>query len=362
MKVYIATFTRYENYGSRLQNFALCYAIKELGAEPITLIVNNKKDILIKNIKKIFSYFPIFCKKQRVWISEIKKAKKNLEFTKKLNLFEIIYDKLINVNFENSIAIAGSDQIWSPVHLKKRPDDMELFFLRFVPSNKRFAYAPSFGVKKIPSDLVKMYKNYILEFNKVSVRENTGKNIIKEIVGINVPVLPDPTFLLNKNEWEKIANKELNIVSKYILVYFLSEQPSVVIQKIKQYARENKLEIIYIIGNVYRKNNFVPTPEEFIGLIDSAEVVFTDSFHGCVFSIIMQTSFIVFERKDVEQFSRIDTLLKKYDLEKNIVKTNELWKIDLKNTITKERFQAIAKLMEKEQQKGIDYLINVLNN
>ena len=168
--------------------------------------------------------------------------------------------------------------------------------------------------------------------------------------------------MLNKNEWEKIAKKKLNIASKYILVYFLSEQPSAVMQKIKQYAKANKLEIIYIIGNIYHKNDFVPTPEEFIKLINSAEVVFTDSFHGCVFSIIMQTSFIVFERNDVEQFSRIDTLLKRYDLEKNIVKTNELWKIDFKNKITKEKFQLIAKLMEKEQQKGIDYLRNILNN
>ncbi|MDM8109656.1 polysaccharide pyruvyl transferase family protein [Phascolarctobacterium faecium] len=362
MKVYIATFTRYENYGSRLQNFALCYAIKKLGAEPITLIVNSKKDILIKNVKKILSYFPIITKKQSVWISEIKKSRKNLDFTKKLNFFAINYDDLNNINFKNSIAIVGSDQVWSPVHLKKRPDDIELFFLRFVPQNKRFAYAPSFGVKEIPYDLVKMYKTYISDFNKVSVRENTGKNIIEEMVGINVPVLPDPTFLLNKNEWEKIAKKKLNIASKYILVYFLSEQPSAVMQKIKQYAKANKLEIIYIIGNIYHKNDFVPTPEEFIKLINSAEVVFTDSFHGCVFSIIMQTSFIVFERNDVEQFSRIDTLLKRYDLEKNIVKTNELWKIDFKNKITKEKFQLIAKLMEKEQQKGIDYLRNILNN
>lgn len=361
MKVYIATFSKYENYGSRLQNFALCRTIKKFNAEPITLIVETKKDLLLKIVKNFFAIMPAFTYKQRVWLCEKRKSNKFISFNKKLNFFYVNYNVLKDIDFANAIAIAGSDQIWSPVHLLKHSNDMELFFLRFVPKNKRFAYAPSFGVSSIPLDMVDKYRKYIMEFNEISVREDIGQKLIENMTGKKAVILSDPTVLLSKNEWieETKDIKNIKFNKKYVLIYFLSEPQKENFSRIKEYAKSRQLEIISVVGNIYKNENIVPSPDEFVNLINNAEVVFTDSFHGCVFSIIMETPFIVFRRTDVEQFSRIETLLRKYclyEMAKNIINNN----VDIEKILRTQDFNLAKKIMIVERQKGLSFLRNII--
>lgn len=359
MKVFIVTFSKYENYGSRLQNYALCSVLKNLRVEPVTLVVNNRKEKIVLFIKNCLSALPIFCSKQRVWINEKIKKQKFKEFNKSLNLFHISYRDLKNFDFSKSIAIAGSDQIWSPAHIKKKPEDLEVFFLRFLPKSKRFAYAPSFGMNFIPDAMKEIYKKYILDFNKLSIRENSGQVIIKKLVGINVPVLVDPTLLLDKEEWIEVTKNYSNgkpLPKKYVLKYFLSEQNNKIIKEIEKYANYNNFEIIDIAGNAYEKNKIIPSPESFVNLINNAEIVFTDSFHGCVFSIIMQTKFIVFKRTDVKQFSRIETLLEKFKILDALADENVNFREFNKD------FKLSKELIEMERQKSISYLKEIIKS
>ena len=364
MKIFIVTFSKYENYGSRLQNYALCSVLKKLRVEPVTLVVNSTKEKVIWLIKSCLSALPIFCFKQRIWINEKIKKQKFKEFNKSLNLFHISYQNLKELDFDKSIAIAGSDQIWSPAHIKKKPEDLEVFFLRFLPKSKRFAYAPSFGVNSIPIEMCEIYKKYILDFQKLSVREISGQEIINRMIGIKVPVLVDPTFLLDKEEWldfinnNKIQNKQKK---KYILKYFLSEQENKTLKKIENYANKNNFEIIDIAGNIYENDKIVPSPDSFVNLINNAELVFTDSFHGCVFSIIMQTKFIVFRRTDVEQFSRIETLLKKFKISGVLADENTNFR-DFNKNFTEKNFELSKELIKIERQNGINYLKEIIKS
>lgn len=361
MKCYIATFYQYDNYGTRLQNFALSHAIYKLGAEPITISINNKRVICMNIIKNIFSYLPIVSDKQKIWINNRKKRKVFKKYNSNLNMRVMTYNQMYRIDFSDAVAIAGSDQIWSPEHLIRNKREEELYLLQFAPKEKKFAYAPSFGVKKIPDELQKIYKDNLKGFAQLSVRESSGQKIIEKLINQNVPVLPDPVFLLEKEEWRKeYSHSAMDTLSeKYVVIYFLGQQNECIMSEIEKNAKSNHYKVIAIAGNHYKSGDVVPSPDEFVQLIDGAQVVFTDSFHATAFSIIMQTPFLVFKRKDVEQFSRIENLLNKYDYMDCLVDDEIKW--DKINNVLLNINMDVENIIRFERQKGIKYLKNILN-
>lgn len=362
MVVLIVTFYQYDNYGSRLQNYALCHTIEKCGAYPITLSINSIEENISQHIKKVLALLPTVTNRQRKWIVEYRKQKEFHKFNSRLNIKKMGYGKLKNFCRNNKvIAIAGSDQIWSPAHMLRRPKDMELYFLRFLPKEKRFSYAPSFGTEEIPDKLIDNYKKGIKEFNILSVREPVGQKIVVNLTGRNVPLMPDPTFLLCKEDWEKVANEsDVQLPStKYLLVYFLSEQSEELLKSIEHYADKKHLQIVKLTGNLYHKSDKIPAPDGFLGFIGNAEAVFTDSFHGSVFSIIMNTPFVVFRRTDVDQFTRIEALLKKYALT-CAFHDNEN-QFDFTTILREMNFSYAKELLPKERQKGLDYLEAIID-
>ena len=352
MLIAIVTF-QYDNYGSRLQNYALCESIRGLGAEPVSLSASSMEDRIKKTIRNTLARFPAVSSRQYAWRTELIKEKSFREFHKRLSIREINYKDLSH-SMSFDLAIAGSDQIWSPEHMARRPMDAELFFLMFVPKEKRIAYAPSFGVDVIPCEMIEEYKGYIHEFDTLSVRERTGQVIVCALLGREVPILPDPTFLLSREQWTELA-KEPRIsrsVKKYLLVYFLSKQGPRLWERIRLYAGEHGLEIICITGNICHEGDIVPAPDEFVSLVNAAEVVFTDSFHGSVFSILFQTHFVVCKRTDVEQFTRIENLLSKFKLESALYKEGK----PFEENFLGEDFLLAESIVAIEREKGLRFL------
>ena len=365
MKCYIATYYRYNNYGTRLQNYALCKFLNSKGIEPITIYLINPKTESIyfvkTRIRNILSYLPNLTDKQKLWTNERKKNHKFKEFNKNLNLKKFNYKNLQQLNFKNAIAIAGSDQIWSPKHLKENKQDIPLFFLKFVPIEKRFAYAPSFGVSSISNDDIKLYKENLNFFKEISIRENDGRNIIENLINKSIPIMPDPVFLLTKEQWRSYLNYNNDdlLSDDFVLTYFLGIPDQDIINAIKKYANQHKYKIINITGNYFNNNDCIPSPDLFVGLIDKAKTVFTDSFHASAFSIIMNTPFLVFKRNDVKQFSRIETLLKKFDLEICKMEKNDLNKIE--DYIKNIKLNNLENKLLYEQNLGTNFLDKIIN-
>ena len=361
MKCYIATYYQYNNYGSRLQNFALCQAIRKLGADPVTLEIKSTKNTYKSRIKDLCSYFPIIHNRQCIWLNDRKKREEFRPFNNKLYLKKISYKKLYKIDFTDAIVIAGSDQIWSPSHMAKNKRDAKLYFLQFVPKEKRFTYAPSFGVKTIPNNLKSIYKEFLLEFTQLSIREYDGQNIIKELTNIQAPILPDPVFLLGKEEWKEVFSESETVLQneKYIVTYFLSEHNEKVQQEIERFAHINQYKIVSIAGGFYRNGDEIPSPDEFVWLIDGAQAVFTDSFHASAFSIIMETPFFVFKRNDVEQFSRIETLLHKFGCSA-FVAGDETKLDDFNKDFKRNNNKEVEEKLSLERQKGLLYLESML--
>ena len=115
--------------------------------------------------------------------------------------------------------MTGSDQVWNPLWMK---DDTN-FLLSFVRNEKKISYASSFAVDVIPEESKPVYKKYLQEYKHITVRENSGEKIVKDLLdGQETPVVCDPTLLLDQEDYIKIAKKpRLDIHDPYLLVYIL---------------------------------------------------------------------------------------------------------------------------------------------
>lgn len=346
-KIGIVTIIDNENCGNRLQNYALQETLKKLEFDVYTLkndkLLNSKEHFFINYLKYIKK-----CIRTKLFEKNTQKSKFN-EFNRIIKFSKNkITCKSININNKYDYFIAGSDQIWKPT--RKRMSYIDL--LGFASPEKRISYAASFGIEKIEEKYNNILKKELPMFKAISVREEAGKKIIKDIVNIdNVEVLLDPTMLLNKNDWEKLEEKPKNIIKdKFIFSYFLGNEN---VEQIDKKFKSNDYQFIDFYKNDYG-------PKEFIYLIHNAEYIFTDSFHATVFSIIFNKNFYIIDRKqDVtnnNMNSRIDTLLKKFNLEKRRI--NSFEKID---TFNNNINYQIDEIMKVEQRKSLQFLKDALD-
>lgn len=372
-KVGIITIIDYNNYGNRLQNYATQEVLKSLGFSVETIINYPKKPKGDNNSRMLNKIYKL----REYTISEVlikvinktilKNKIKNLKNTRlesfenftKLNIVEtdyIISDCNIPSDLSNKFDyfITGSDQVWNPTFRYGSSVD----FLTFAPRYKRIAYAPSFGISEMPSKYKENYKTWLSEMANLSVREEAGAKIIKDLTGRDAPVLVDPTLMLSKEKWLSISKESTNKPKgEYLLTYFLGDISEENGKIINNLARNNNLQIVNL-ANIKYGQTYTAGPSEFIDYINSASIFCTDSFHGCVFSILLGKPFIVFDRQDKipSMNSRVDTLLSKFKLEsrkaQNIKNNKQAFEID---------YSHVHPILEFERKKAIDYLKKALN-
>ncbi|WP_195467398.1 polysaccharide pyruvyl transferase family protein [Clostridium sp. D43t1_170807_H7] len=364
MRVGIITITNGQNYGNRLQNYAVQVVLESIGCEAETIKNitgdNNKRETkIINSIKKTIhiindSYLGINNER----FNKISRYIKFEQFTNRLiNQSKHIVSKgniSDVIKKEYDYFITGSDQVWNPNFFF----NSEIEFLTFAKKGQKIAYSPSFGISEIPIELREKYSMLINQMDHLSVREEAGAEIIKDLTGRDASVLVDPTMMLSKHKWLSIANKpKWKSDKEYILTYFLGNKDEEYKNKIDRIKNKNNLEVINLL-DISDKNAFSVDPSEFLWLINNAKLMCTDSFHGIVFSLIMKTNFILFTRKDkeVSMNSRLETLLSKFNMnnrvDKNIVSDEQIFNVD---------FSKVDEIISIEKEKAINYLKNALN-
>ena len=340
-KIGIITFTYGDNYGQRLQNYAVQELLKKYSDNVVTIPRSELKSkgikLLIKDHeKKIFSgLFWAYFKR--------KKAFRNFDRKYiKYNKYRVNNEYLRNEK-EFDCFIAGSDQIWSPYSC----DVDTSMFLTFTNRKKRISLSPSIAAKEIPESKRELYKEYWDGFGSLSIRENKSAEIIKEICGKEAEVLIDPTLALDKSKWDQLENEsELEIEEKYILLYCLGVES--ISEPLKSYSDKKNYSII----DLFSKRYIASDPCDFLRLIKNAQLVITDSYHGTIFSIIYHVPFIVIERKGngPDMSSRFDTLFEILSVNNRTEKF-----IDMDN-IENIDFNEIDNCIKKEQEKLYRYL------
>ena len=339
MKIGLVTIIGNDNYGNRLQNFAIQKYLCNKG-----IIVETLPNEMFSNEKKKYFFRKIKYINFKGTFSDCSERKKKfLEFNKNIN-FSNKKITAYSGDFGYDYYIVGSDQVWN--YSAGRLRDVDL--LKMIPPKKRISLSASFGTSFIPSACEYNVSNEMKKFKSISVREEKGKEIVEKLTGRNdIEVLIDPTMLLSPAEWDIVLKKPTQLKSnKYILNYFLGDLSSERSEKIEKIAKENNCEII----NLLDKNSkfYESGPSEFLYLEKNAFLICTDSFHSCVFAILYNRPFVVFEReqKGIEEMnSRLDTLINKFQL-KNRKFEGEITSVNLTHD-----YSNAYKILEIERKK-----------
>ena len=351
MKVSIVSLYGYFNYGNRLQNYAVQEILKGLGCNTTVIYIQTIKERIREQLKRFYfsKAVGILIRPEPVLKNKYIRQKIFEDFNKK-NILTKRYtaiDKIDDADF----FVLGSDQVWNP----KRYNDVkkELFFLTFTESEKKICLAPSFGLSKLPENWKPYFAEKLNSFPMLSVREYSGAKIINELIGREAEVLIDPTLMIDKQEWLRLARKPKNmkIEDKYILNYFIGDFPESAVKK----GEELAIDMNYKVYNLLDPEStelYAAGPAEFLYLIEYASLVQTDSFHACVFAFLFGRPFLVHARegKDPDMFSRLETLLSKFNLERKYVENgieNEVFECD---------YQLGYEKLEGERKKVLDFL------
>ena len=365
-KVGIITFHNEQNYGAVLQAYALQETIKKLGCE----------SYIINYIEPIEKYWKsIFTEKQKIanikiWLKIMitnivyfkKNRKRKKNFYKFINKNIKLYGKYKNERQlkdnapEFDVYITGSDQVWNTKITKGLKD---AYTLNFGTSNiTRASYAASLGNDKIDESEIAEYREKLKILNKISVREDTGKEILEKILHRNIELVLDPTLLLDRKDWNNVKSDSKDEKKKYILIYDL-EKNNIVYEVANEIKEKLKIPIVNFRRKRWKKiiGKYESGPEEFLNLINNAEIVVTNSFHGAVFSIIFHKKFYVIPHTTT--FSRTKNLLRILNLEKQIIGDKK----QIKDILSEEEinYELVEEKLKIERQKSIKYIEKVLN-
>ena len=352
-RIGIITIVDNNNYGNRLQNYAVQNKLMKIcnNSEIITLDnegILNLKTKPINYICRLVKAKMMRWKRKKIVDCRYKCFEK---FNNNINFSESVFNFYNKESYD--YLMAGSDQIWNPMHNRLREFDL----IEFKTKAVKMSFSASFGINELPEQYKKKTTKALEDFKAISVREEAGKKIVEDLTGRkDIQVLVDPTMLLTAEEWDKVSKKPKQLKNdKYILNYFLGELSEIRKKEIDRIAIENNCEII----NILDKNSpFYQTgPSEFLYLEKNAFLICTDSFHSSVFAILYNRPFIVFDREDslVSMNSRIETLINKFNL-KNRKFTGRITEENLKHDYTE-----AYEILEKERKKSDDFLRKALD-
>lgn len=370
-KVLLTTVFSGYNYGSSLQALAGKIILQEMGydcqlvaqkslikgrdirlGKLITILVRS---ILLKDDtgSKALSTYQGSYKKTMVGDSISRFVKFTDDYLKPIYLS---WNGLKNAANDVVACFAGSDQIWNSSTMFVDP----MYYLRFAPSEKRIAFAPSFGRDFIADYNKDKMGKWISEFAHISVREDSGVKLIKEITGRDAVHLIDPTLMISGETWKKelgVGDREDN----YILAYFLdkpSDKAKKAITELKAELNCKVIAIPYQFDDMNYCDELVAAgPIEFLDLINNAKCVLTDSFHGTAFSINLHTPFYVYGRvygAAHSQNSRVESILKKTHMEARFEP------IDAVTNLSGLDFTYSETILSSERQKAREYISNAV--
>lgn len=374
MKLGILTLVPYDNYGGILQGYALQTVLERMGHD-VTIMrtklynwvsLKNKilrfvwwvKDRYVKRKAGISCLVPGTYLDYRV--ARIKPfIDKHIHFTREFSSTRDLYRFQDKSQYDGFVV--GSDQTWRPC----LSPDLYHMFCDFLPASShklRIAYAASFGVDTNEFSDVQLgiCKPLIKKFQAISVREESGVKLCKDLFGVEAKHVLDPTMLLNKEDYLELI-KDYHPQNEHVdlmqYMFFFNHEENAIIAKTSSLLNMKPVNLMtkYFLNQVQDKSQlpdaqFLPV-EEWISAYSRAKFVLTDSFHGTVFCIIFNVPFLCVSPVAIARFK---SLLKVYGLEDRLVmKESEVTKDLLEKPIDWEKVNSVREVL-KEQ--SLDFL------
>ena len=376
MKIGILTLPLHTNYGGILQAYALQTILERMGHEVVVfdkpmlielppigkrLIIYTKR--IIKKMLGMYSgYILISTPNNRTKIER----KYTQQFIDKY-IHRYIIRKLSEIHQNDIDAIVvGSDQVWRAYYFKMFwATDMTSAFLGFCEDKiKRISYAASFGTDKweFDEEETKKCTELIKQFNGVSTREKSGVELCSSYLGYDkCKHVLDPTMLLNKDNYIQLF-KSANAPQSEgnMLCYFLDEDDEKA-NFIEHLSREMNLKPFRVNSEVENPNAPIekrcqPPVEKWLRGFYDANIVLTDSFHACVFSILFNKPFVAFGNEK-RGMSRFTSILEVFGLEKCLITSVN----DFSPEILDIDWQNVNRILSEKRSECLSYLQYSIN-
>ena len=325
MKIAILTLPLHTNYGGILQAYALQTVLERMGHE-VTHFQPKVKYTRLHNpvvmplvwVKRLYRKYFQGDSQLPIFENPYKWARKNTDrfISENLNCRFLAPEEWNEVLAKDYDAVVvGSDQVWRPIY----SPDVTRFFTAFLGHSDicRIAYSASFGVdvNEFSDEQVACGREYLKLFSAISVREESGIRLCKELFDVQACQVLDPTMLLDCADYMKFASRAPKSQGN-LMVYVLdrTEEKDAFISEFAEkrglvpFYANSKAEMPWDVDIPAAERQQPPLETWLKGFAD-AEFVLTDSFHACVFSILFHKPFGVFVNLE-RGLSRIESLLR----------------------------------------------------
>lgn len=351
----ILTFPNSPSFGASLQMLGLCKAITDLGFQ--TEIINytnrymQKKEHIHTERKTLL----------KAILSPIHSAPSKIKFhsfEKTMPLFPAKSfcdrQRLADLAHRYDYLVCGSDQVWNPLITNA---DMSYFLDFCNDANKKVAYAPSFGLTELPPEHAEPVARALKDFAHLSVREMGAKDLVKQLSGRDCPVVVDPSMLVDPAYWKSIAKRPRKLPERYIAKFIFNPSQSVD-AFIDGLHRDSGLPVLEIGGGLFsplrnRSCTGALRPDEWLSVIDHADYVVTDSFHGAAFSLIFGKELFISMASSTN--SRLLTLSSTFQLEDHVLHSPAFSKEARLN------YSKIHEIMRSKRAESLSYLQRCLS-
>lgn len=371
MRIGILTLPLHTNYGGILQAYALQTVLERMGHEVVVIDTPRmyKKPAYWKYpyraIKKMFIDSDVVIESEKKYLQESPVIEREIRRFIKDEIHTYKVNRLTDIQeCDFDCIVVGSDQVWRPLYFCKMwKTSFANAFLAF--SNdwniKRIAYAPSFGTDKWEYiDNCEELCKAIKLFDAISVRELSGVKICHQHMKVDAKQVLDPTMLLTKEDYVKLFIKNHPTRSSgNLLCYILDENAS---KKglIERVSRERRLMPFHvnvgILGSGSIEQRIKPSIETWLRGFYDADMVITDSFHACVFSILFGKPFIAIGNTE-RGMGRFFSLLEMFGLRNNLLTDVAQYNPDCDYSLK----GTVPESLSKWRMISNDYLVNALN-
>lgn len=361
MKIGIITHYDVHNHGALLQLNALVQVLKkEFNADAKALQYDKNYDFLGVELKakyvlsfrsiKIYLQY-LFQRGLQLFFFNIKKKRLFENFKHEANLVGEYYSTCKHLD----AIIIGSDEVFA-LHTGPTP----ALFGHALPTSKVFSYAGCFG----PTTLENIKDLHCESFVRsglngmigLGMRDQNSCIIAKSLTNRSAILNVDPVILYGyQSELNRLSAPKLR---KYLLVYAYETRMNdpKEVAMIKKFAKQQGLQIV--CAGFYHKwadKNINTDPIELLRYFKYAEMVVTDTFHGCVLSLITQREVAVKLR---DNSNKLLHLLQEYKIENRVI--DDAW--DLSTIFSeKEDQNYIAQEIIRRRRQSMEYLINMIN-
>lgn len=377
------------NFGTKLQSFALCKAIKSFGlVEPkvinlkdswhgTNVMVRKKKQLLdvlktykFKSFKRIYDFvrfgyqYKIIRKKASVFKGDEERQKelyvafdKYIPYSKEIYTLEDV--RLGKLLPHYDMFIVGSDQVWNG----PRVGGIDVYMCDFMYQKRgALSYAVSFAFDAIPESMLEDYTKYIQNMDTLLVREERGVELCKLLGRDDAKQVVDPTLLLEGKDYEELTGDPTDFVGTkdFILVYSLTTSMKIYEQACKL-AEKNNCKMVMLKRGAHPPmastfNNAIDMiavgPAEFLSLIKYAKCVVTGSYHALQFSLLFHTNFYIYLDNANAENSRLVSTLKLFGLEKQLFYETS----SLPKTLPQIDFDAVDPTLKEKREVSLQLL------